>query len=93
MAVADVNTAMAAAQSALASGDYATALDSAIAAQGYLAALADSEQGDSPRTSLRWDHWKIGQFVENIRARRRESQAATHGVQRSKITRARTSAS
>ena len=91
MAVSDVNTAMTAAQSALASGDYATALDQAIAAQGYLAAMPDSEQGDSPRTSLRWDQWKIEQFVQNLRARRRESQAASYGVQRTKITRARTS--
>ena len=84
MAVSDVNTAMTAAQSALASGDYATALDSAIAAQGYLAALPDSEQGD---TSLKWDSAKIHHFIANLQARQRESQAASYGIQRTKIER------
>ena len=91
MAASDVDTAMTAAQAALTSGDYATAIERAVAAQGYLAALPDSEL--SGVSSLRWDAAKIEHFVRNVRALRRSSQAATYGIQTTKITHARTSTS
>ena len=81
---------MAAAQSALASGDYATALDRAIAAQGYLAALPDSMHAER---QLRWTAEKIQNFIDNLRERRSESQAATYGIQRTKLVHAKPSAS
>jgi hypothetical protein len=90
MSVSDVNTAMTAAQSALDSADYATALDSAIAAQGYLAALPDSE--DSVR-SMAWDSKKIQGFIDNVRTRRDEALATSGGIQRTKIVHGRTSVS
>lgn len=92
MSASDVNTAMAAAQSALASADYATALDKAIAAQGYLATLPNSAMKGGETTSMEWDPKKIQDFIDNIRGRRSESQAASLGIQRTKIQHASPSA-
>ena len=86
MAVSDVNTQMTLAQSALADGDYTTALQHAIAAQGYLSTLPNSRRSAD---SLEWDDRKIESFIANVR----KLQTGSAGVQYTKITRARTSAS
>jgi len=88
MSASDVATAMAAAAAALASGDYDTAEDQALAAQAHLAAMPDSTKGS---TGLQWSDARINQFIHNVRLRRNRSLAATLGVQRTKITRARVS--
>lgn len=90
MALSDVNTAMIAAQAALASADYATALDHAIAAQGYLAAVADFEHGRGIRNE--WDRRSIEQFIQNLRTRRDQAAVASSGIQRTKIVYAQPSA-
>jgi len=82
MAYSDVQTAMAAAAADLAAGDYAAALDHAIAAQGYLAALPDGGAADH---TMQWDSRKIQDFVANLRRRA----GANAGIQRTKITYAR----
>jgi len=83
MAASDVNTAMAAAIAALESGDLATALTKALAAQGYLAAMPNSSTGE---TELSWSDARIQQFVENLRRQQTVSAVSTNGLRRSKTT-------
>lgn len=81
---------MAAAVAALSSADYSSALAYAVQAQGYLAALPDSEQSDR---ALSWDAKKINDFIGNVRTLKTESQQTTYGIQRTKVTPARPSVS
>ena len=91
MAVSDVNIAMTAAIAALRSGDHATAVVEAMAAQGFLAVVADFEHGRG--LTNEWDRRSIDQFIVNVR--KQESQAAAvsaGGIQRTKIVHAQPSA-
>lgn len=89
MSISDLNTAMANAQAALASGDYDLAIRYALSAQGYLAVLPNSTGAN---TELEWDHRGIKDFVSNVRQERTRAGTASGGVQRTKITRVRVSA-
>jgi hypothetical protein len=74
---------MSAATTALAAGNYASARDNAIAAQGLLSVLPDTERksGDGGQQSLTWDRRAIDEFV--IRCQRLVN--AKLGVQVSEV--------
>lgn len=87
MAYSDVQTAMTAATAALQSGDYATALTQAIAAQGHMAVLPDGGLASATggAHTMEWDDKKIENFIANIRRRR----GANAGIQRTLVTKVR----
>ena len=79
-----VDSDMEAARAALLSGDYATALDYATAAQGRLAIIPSTETARN-RVLFERKADSIQAFITNVRRR----QGAAQGVQTSKITYAR----
>lgn len=79
-----VNTLGDAASTAIAAGDWATALTKALAAQAQLSVMPDSEYGN-PQTVLRYDRRAIESMIGNIL----RQQAAATGMQQTKITYAR----
>lgn len=64
---ATITTLMEAATTALAAGDYATARDKALAAQGVLAILPDTSRNSSGggSDSATWDRVALSTFLEN----------------------------
>lgn len=66
MAYSDITTYMAAATTALAGGDYASARDNALAAQALASVLPDTQRsaGDGGQQGLSWDRVAISQFVD-----------------------------
>ena len=81
MSVATINADMAAARAALLSGDYATALSYALAAQALIAAMPHMVQRD--RDELQYDQRGVDQFVRQVR----RQQAASAGLQATKLVR------
>jgi hypothetical protein len=68
--VAKLNTLMDDATDAVANGDYPTAIQKAIAAQGLIAALPKVERGGNRATGSRSAEWTpegIDQFIVNLR--------------------------
>jgi len=59
---------MTAATAALATGNYTSARDNALAAQGLASVLPDTERsaGDGGKQSLKWDRLAIDQFVNRV---------------------------
>lgn len=78
--VAAINDAMDAAVAALAAGDYAAALNQALAVQGLLSImpkLSRSSGTGGGSQSVEWDQTAVDQFILRIR----QQQAAGLGVQ------------
>lgn len=84
--VAELQTTMDAAVAAINAGDLDTAFTKALAGQAILAALPSGQIGGA---ETRWTPQTINEFIQNLRRARGRSA----GVQRTKITRARVSAS
>jgi len=82
---ATVNTLGDAASTAIAAGDWATALTKALAAQAQLSVLPDSEYQAGGQTVLRYDRRAVESLVANIR----RQQSAALGMQQTKISYAR----
>jgi hypothetical protein len=83
--VALLNTYMDAAIAAQAAGDYPTALNNALAAQGIIATLPKASRSQGPgggEQSASWDVAGIDNFVRNLR----KQQGAALGVQSVPIT-------
>lgn len=68
MAYSDITTYMTAATTALASGDYASARDNALAAQALASVLPDTQRsaGDGGQQGLTWDRIAISQFTDRM---------------------------
>jgi hypothetical protein len=68
IAYSQITDLMTAATAALAAGNYASARNNAIAAQGLLAVLPDTERkaGDGGQQSLTWDRPAIDKFVDRV---------------------------
>jgi hypothetical protein len=64
----DISDLMADAVTAMASNDYATARDKALAAQALASVLPDTSRsaGDGGSQSLTWDRVAISQFVDRV---------------------------
>jgi hypothetical protein len=86
MSASDVETLMTAAKTAILASNYATAVQNALAAQALLAAIPDGGWRDG--ASMKWRPESIQDFIDSCR----QLQAASGGIQRTKVQYARTSA-
>lgn len=87
--VSRINVLMESADAALAAGDYSAAEVYAIRAQGLIGGMPNLTQGDR---SMTWTPAGIGQFIANCRRLKAESSAGSTGIQQSKVTYARPTA-
>jgi hypothetical protein len=83
MSVADINTKCGEAAAAIEGGDNATALRKLRAARALMAALPDSQGGD---TGLRWDRAAIDNMITDLKSAATSSTTRINGIRTTNIT-------